>query len=224
MIFFDLDGTLLDSNGIWLEIDIAFLQQYGISPVPADYTEYVTHHSAPDAAQYTQKRYSLPCSAGEIQAAWLEMARQAYAHHLNLKPGVYNVLHQCQQKHVPMAVLTSCIPELCQAALQRHGILPWFQEIVYTQTYELEKGNPMLYRLAAARWKCAPAMCTLFEDSPGYCAAAKEAGFFVVGVQDSLYRERELELRTLCDSWVTDFRKLPDTVCNRLFSESIPIK
>ena len=25
MVFFDLDGTLLDSNGIWLDIDIAFL-------------------------------------------------------------------------------------------------------------------------------------------------------------------------------------------------------
>ena len=46
----DLDGTLLDSNGIWLDIDIEFLGRRGISPVPEDYTDYVTHHSAPDAA------------------------------------------------------------------------------------------------------------------------------------------------------------------------------
>ena len=45
MLFFDLDGTLLDSNGIWLDIDIEFLGRHGIAPVPEDYTEYVTHHS-----------------------------------------------------------------------------------------------------------------------------------------------------------------------------------
>lgn len=34
MYFFDLDGTLLDSNGIWLDIDRDFLARHGISPVP----------------------------------------------------------------------------------------------------------------------------------------------------------------------------------------------
>ena len=41
MLFFDLDGTLLDSNGVWLDIDVEFLGRQGISPVPADYTDYV---------------------------------------------------------------------------------------------------------------------------------------------------------------------------------------
>ena len=34
MLFFDLDGTLLDSNGVWLDIDVEFLGQQG--PTPAD--------------------------------------------------------------------------------------------------------------------------------------------------------------------------------------------
>ena len=66
MYFFDLDGTLLDSNGIWLDIDIEFLGRRGISPVPQDYTDYVTHHSAPDAARYTRERFSLPETPEEI--------------------------------------------------------------------------------------------------------------------------------------------------------------
>ena len=59
MILFDLDGTLLDSNGIWLDIDIEFLGRHGIAPVPEDYTEYVTHHSPLDAARYTRTRFGL---------------------------------------------------------------------------------------------------------------------------------------------------------------------
>ena len=88
MYFFDLDGTLLDSNGIWLDIDIEFLGRRGISPVPEDYTDYVTHHSAPDAARYTRERFSLPETPEEIMEGWMSMARSAYAHALPLKPGV----------------------------------------------------------------------------------------------------------------------------------------
>ena len=66
MLFFDLDGTLLDSNGIWLDIDIEFLGRHGIAPVPEDYTEYVTHHSPLDAARYTRERFHLRETA-EVQ-------------------------------------------------------------------------------------------------------------------------------------------------------------
>ena len=69
MYFFDLDGTLLDSNGIWLDIDIQFLGRHGISPVPEEYTDYVTHHTFHDAAEHTRRVFSLPLTAEEIIAA-----------------------------------------------------------------------------------------------------------------------------------------------------------
>ena len=37
---FDMDGTLLDSMGIWAQIDIDFLRARGFDP-PADYMEKV---------------------------------------------------------------------------------------------------------------------------------------------------------------------------------------
>ena len=59
MYFFDLDGTLLDSNGVWLDIDIEFLGRQGIHPVPEDYTEFVTHNSFSASAIYTKERFGL---------------------------------------------------------------------------------------------------------------------------------------------------------------------
>ena len=84
MYFFDLDGTLLDSNGIWLDIDRDFLAMHGISPVPEDYTEYVTHHSFPEAAAYTRRRFGLDIPEEDICQAWLDMALDAYSHQLPL--------------------------------------------------------------------------------------------------------------------------------------------
>lgn len=127
MLFFDLDGTLLDSNGIWLDIDIEFLGRHGIAPVPEDYTEYVTHHSPLDAARYTWTRFGLSETAEEIRQTWLQMARAAYAGKLELKPGARALLERCRRRGWDMAVLTSCMPELCRAALERHGIADWFR-------------------------------------------------------------------------------------------------
>ena len=119
-----------------------------------------------------------------------------------------------------MAVITSCIPELCQAALERHGIFHWFRGVVYAQETGVEKGDPAMYRLAARRWGVSPESCVLFEDSPGYCAAAQEAGFYVAGVQDALYAGQEEALRARCQAWVEDFRAVPEELERRIFSGS----
>ena len=34
MYIFDLDGTITDTNGIWLEVDQEFLACRGLSPTP----------------------------------------------------------------------------------------------------------------------------------------------------------------------------------------------
>ena len=208
LICLDMDGTLLDSNGIWLDIDIAFLGRHGISPVPEDYTWYVTHHSAPDSARYTRERFGLAETAEEIQGAWLDMAREAYAGQLALKPGVRAFLEQCREHGVPMAVLTSCIPELCRAALARHGLERYFSAVVYVQELGVEKRDPRAFALTLERLGVRAMDCTLYEDSPGACKAARDTGIAVVGVYDPFYAMYEAEMRQLCRRYIRSFAEL----------------
>ena len=216
MLFFDLDGTLLDSNGVWLDIDVEFLGRQGIAPVPADYTDYVAHHSAPDAARYTKERFGLPHSPQDILNAWLELAQEAYAHTLPLKPGAKEFLLRCYEAGERMAVLTSCMPPLCQAALERHGLLPLLEGVLTTKELGLEKRDPALYRKTAERFGVDGADCLFFEDAPDYCAAARQAGWIVAGVRDPLFQERETELKTACHYWVDTFQHLPPELEKRL--------
>lgn len=198
MFFFDLDGTLLDSTRVWMDIDVAFLGQYGISPVPPDYTDYVSHHTPLDAACYTKRRYALPQSPQEIMDAWEEMALHAYSHTLELKPGARAFLMNCAAAGIRMGLLTSCFPHLARAALAHHGLTHLFEVVLTTSEAGLEKGNGDLYRLAARTCGVEPSQCTLFEDSPGYCAAAKAVGFQIVGVRDPMFSARLEELEALC--------------------------
>ena len=198
MYFFDLDGTLLDSNGIWLDIDIRFLGEHGISPVPADYTDYVTHHTFQDAAAYTRRLFCLPMTEEEIIARWREMAREEYAGRLELKPGVRGFLERAAAAGVRCALLTSCMPGLCRAALARHRLEPLLERVLTTAELGLEKRDPALYGRVARLCGLRPGDCVLFDDSPVYCRGAKEAGWQVYGVADPVFADRAEELADLC--------------------------
>ena len=53
MLFFDLDGTLVDSSGIWLQIDLDFTARRGLAHTQ-EYHDFVIHSTAPVAAQFTK--------------------------------------------------------------------------------------------------------------------------------------------------------------------------
>ena len=42
MLFFDLDGTLIDSNSVWKEVDRTFLERRGL-PYTKEYYQGVAH-------------------------------------------------------------------------------------------------------------------------------------------------------------------------------------
>ena len=85
MLLFDMDGTLIDSNGVWKNVDREFLARRGIAYTHA-YYEGVAHTILPLAAKFTKEYCRLTESCEEIIAEWMEMARDAYAH-VTVKPG-----------------------------------------------------------------------------------------------------------------------------------------
>ena len=94
MLLFDMDGTLIDSNGVWKNVDREFLARRGIAYTHA-YYEGVAHTILPLAAKFTKEYCRLTESCEEIIAEWMEMARDAYAH-VTVKPGVRAYLKQCR--------------------------------------------------------------------------------------------------------------------------------
>ena len=53
MLLFDMDGTLIDSNGIWKDVDTRFLEKRGL-PYTQEYYEGVAHTIFPLAAKFTK--------------------------------------------------------------------------------------------------------------------------------------------------------------------------
>lgn len=198
MLFFDLDGTLLDSNGVWLDIDIAFLGSLGVDPVPAEYTRFVTQNSFGASAHYTREHYAPHMSVEEIVHAWQAMAAHHYAHLLPLKPGAGELLEGLRARGAAPALLTSCMPDLCRTALDRHGLTDLFDRLYFSHELGIEKSDPALYRQVSRLAGLPDALCTLVDDSPDNLAAARQAGWQIIGVRDPLFDHRSEELSALC--------------------------
>ncbi len=207
MLLFDLDGTLIDSNGVWSRIDREFLSARGIS-CPADYSAAVADMTHPEAARYTRERFQLPESEEEIQKIWLDMAEEQYGSRIPLKEGAADFLAGEHALGTPMCVLTSCMQPLCDSVLSSHGIRDLFRDVITTDQVKLSKAFPDIYLLAARRCGSSPEDCVVFEDSPTAAAAAAGAGMPVVGVLDPYYAGRRPELERVCRRCIHDFSEL----------------
>jgi len=207
MLLFDFDGTLVDSNGIWVEIDDAFLARRGLEPT-REYSQRMGSSIFPIAAQITRDYYRLDLTPQAIMDEWLELAGDAYARRVPMKEGAKDFLDQCARAGERMALFTACVPELCRAALARHGLAGYFQQVVYAQELGLEKRDPRAFPLVLERLRARPEESALFEDSLSGCAAAKAAGLTVVGVYDPFYAQEEARLRALCDRYIYSFSEL----------------
>lgn len=189
MLFLDLDGTLIDSNGVWLDVDRKFLAKRGLEVTP-EYCYTVGHSIAPVAARFTIDYYHLREDPGAIQAEWLSMARDAYERTIPPKPGAVELLEACKKAGRPTALLSSGIPELSMLAVKRLGFDAYLGGYFFAHDAGLEKRDPRVYTLAAEKFGISPADCVLLEDAPDNCAAARSVGFTVVGVYDGFYAER----------------------------------
>ena len=189
MIFFDLDGTLIDSNGVWLQVDHIFLGRRGLEITP-EYTYTVGHSIFPVAAQFTKRYYHLEDSAEDIMAEWRALAYDAYAHTIPLKPGALELLDKLREEGRDMALLTAGLPELAKAALLRHKLEVYFRGLFFAQDVGLEKKDPKVYHIAADQFGVSSADSVLVEDAPHNCMAARAAGFRVVGIYDDFYAQQ----------------------------------
>lgn len=206
MLLFDMDGTLIDSNGVWKNVDREFLARRGIAYTHA-YYEGVAHIILPLAAKFTKEYCRLTESCEEIIAEWMEMARDAYAH-VTVKPGVRAYLKQCRAEGRRMAVVTSSVPEHCRTALDKLDLARYFEFITFAHDLGLEKKNPDIWLQAARQGGVEPERCTVFDDSLSACRGARAARMRVVGVYDGFFAADEREMRSFCDVYIHSFEEL----------------
>lgn len=203
---FDLDGTLLDSMGLWQDVDREFFGKRGIV-MPEDYSTVVAPMGFPAAAAYTKRHFGLPDDEASIMAEWNAMAMEAYALHVDAKPFAYEYLSFLAEKGIAVCAATASHTEFWEPALVRLGLLPFFSSVTEIKEVSRGKGFPDIYLRASEKLGIPPEACAVFEDIPEGVRGARAGGFYTVGVYDA-HNGCEDTLSALCDRYIHSFSEL----------------
>ena len=206
MYLFDLDGTLIDSNGIWADVDRTFLARRGM-PYTKEYYEGVAHTIFPLAAQFTKDFCGLSESCEDIMAEWMALAKDSYAH-VALKPYTRELLDKLTAEGERLAIFTSAVPSHCETALETHGLRSYFERVVFAHDLGADKGTAEAFRQAADILGVAPEECIFLDDSVKSCRVAKEAGLYVIGVYDPFFEGTKGEMPDACHRFIRSFAEL----------------
>lgn len=204
---FDLDGTLLDSMNIWDNVDRIFFERRGME-VPEDYVLAIAPLGFALAASYTINRFQLKEKEEDIIAEWYQLAREAYAKQVKLKPYAKEYLEKLKRQGVCLAAATASDASLFEPCLIHNEIFSYFDIIVTVRDVKRGKGFPDIYELAAKKMNLLAKDCVVFEDILKGIEGAKAGGFLAVGVEDAHSNFEKEEIQSRADIYIKTWGEL----------------
>lgn len=205
---FDMDGTILDSLGVWENIDREFLEKKRGIAVPDDYVHSIAAMSFAEIADYTIERFKLKDSPRALMQEWTDMACYEYANNIKLKPFAKEYIAKIKKMGKRIALCTSSPKSFFEPALKNNGIYDMFDAFANTCEAGLGKNSPRVYLLAAEKIGVSAEKCLVFEDVFAAAECAKSIGMAVCGVYDKRSRMHEERLRELCDYYIDGFEEI----------------
>lgn len=203
---FDLDGTVLNSMGVWRRVDEIFLGKRNL-PLTDEYCRAISSMKLDLAADYTVKLFQLKENPEDIIREWLDLAREEFTYHIQPKPYAIEYISRLKELNIPIAVATTSQKELYLPALKRLNIHKLFDGVADSETVSFGKERPDIFLEAAKMLNTAPKDCLVFEDTVQGISTAAEAGFITVGFLDENHPETHDEIRKIADCTACDFKE-----------------
>ncbi|GAA1689233.1 HAD family phosphatase [Nonomuraea maheshkhaliensis] len=208
-VFFDMDGLLVDSERVWLEIETGVMARLGGRWTPEHQTRLI------GGSMESTIAYMLAVSgaavAPELVREWMVAGMVArLTAGVSVMPGSSELLDALRAERVPVALVTSSLGEIADAVLKSVG-RDRFDAVVTADDVTRTKPDPEPYLTAAKLLGVEPVRCVVLEDSPNGVAAATAAGCAVVAVPSLLPVEEapgRLVVSSLTEIRVADLRTL----------------
>lgn len=202
---FDVDGTLLDSMGVWDTIGEDYLRSLGYEPREKLNEKFRTM-SIREAAAYYISEYGVPLTVEEICSqvnGWIE---RFYREEAQLKPGAAGFVKRLYDAGVKLVIATATDDFLVEAALERCGVMGYFSGLITCTHVNQGKDRPDVYRAAMESIGTSRENTVVFEDSLKALRTAREDGFLTVGVCDRFERD-QAGLKAMADYYISDYSR-----------------
>lgn len=179
-IIFDMDGVLIDSEPMHMEIEQRMLQSIGVEISEEEMSQFIGTASQ-QMWETLINRYELKQSIDELHGVLTDYKTKYFSDEdLEAIPGVKELLVNIKANNIKLAVASSSPLEHINIIIEKLKIKDFFEIVVSGDHVEMSKPNPEIFHLAAKRLGVNPSECVVIEDSTHGVSAAKAAGMTCV--------------------------------------------
>ncbi|GGV35250.1 hydrolase [Actinomadura cremea] len=179
-VLFDMDGLLIDSERLWLEVESEVMAWLG-GTWSIKQQENLVGGSLAIAVEYMLERSGADASPEEVGERMLAGMHERLSACAPMMPGAKELLTELRTAGVPAALVSSSYRRLIEPVLDAVG-REHFALSVAGDEVANTKPHPEPYLTTAKRLGVDPSRCVVLEDSPNGVAAGEAAGCVVVAV------------------------------------------
>ena len=179
-ILFDMDGTLIDSEPLWLEAEIEIMEELGCN---WDQQDQINCLGGPidKTENYMQDRSNNIKPFGYFTEKLDDVMEKKLSTKLNLIPNALEIINDCKRSELKIALVTASSGRLMSAVLKRFPV-GIFDTTVSYDDVKRSKPDPEPYLLASKTLGVDITNCVVLEDSLTGVQSGLNAGAQVIGI------------------------------------------
>lgn len=189
-IIFDMDGVIVDSEPLQLEIERKVCNDFNIH-LPLSEWDHFKGIREKDMWEYIVNNFT----DGSISAStlmehkinsYLKIASQK----VQLIPGAREFIKKAKKRIGKLALTTSQVQRVQQFFFNKFNLNPYFDVVTTAEGIQHGKPNPEPYLKTVEKLKIPAKNSLIIEDSDNGIISAKTAGCIAVGITTSFPKER----------------------------------
>ena len=226
VVIFDLDGTLIDSVGIWNQVDEALIDRIRsedalrAEQVQLQRDEALRRFSKAENpyleyCAFLKEKYRAAQSAEEIHDLRYRIAQEFLEHEIDYKPDADTLIRWLAEQGYILAIATTTrrnnvnVYRTRNEKIRTKADLDSYFRLVYTREDAKEiKPNPEIYLRVMEELGVSAGECLVFEDSLIGIEAAKNAGIESVAVYDPYSDGEREQINALADYQIQSYAEL----------------
>ena len=211
---FDMDGLLIDSENLWLEVEVEILGALGV-PLAAASSRQTKGMFVNEVIEFWFERYPWRGPApDEVAISVVDRVCEVVQARGTLMPGVDRALALCQDHGLVLGLASSSQYKMIHLVLDHFGLAESFPVVHSAEDEQYGKPHPAVYLGCAAKLGVRPEQCLAWEDAPAGVLAAKAARMACVAVPEPA--ERHNRAFAIADAVLDSLESVDEALFDRL--------